>query len=102
MANKITYFGPPVIDGKYVQGSDIHKLPFYEFWRKSSIGSTYTSDPKTGEDLVYLDDWERFSRLFIETGRHRMMPPLILHNRSIRDVSLLWNFRLSRHISIPT
>lgn len=74
MANKTTYFGLPVVEGKYVRGSDIKKLPFYEFWRKSSIGSTYTSDPETGEDLIYLDDWERFSRLFIETGRHRMMP----------------------------
>ena len=49
-------------------------IPFYEFWRKSSLGSTFTSDPETGEDLIYLHDWERFSRLFIETGRHRMMP----------------------------
>lgn len=74
MAEKTTYFGLSVVDGKYVRGSDIKKLPFYEFWRKSSIGSTYTSDPETGEDLIYLRDWERFSRLFIETGRHRMMP----------------------------
>jgi hypothetical protein len=74
MANKTTYFGLPVIERKYVRGSDIKKLPFYEFWREASIGSTYTSDPETGEDLVYLGDWERFSRMFIETGRHRMMP----------------------------
>lgn len=74
MASKITYFGLAVIDGKYVQGSDIRKLPFHEFWRQASRGSTFTSDPETGEHLIHLDDWERFSRLFIETGRHRMMP----------------------------
>ena len=74
MANKSTYFGLPVIEGKYVRGLNIKKLPFYEFWRKASIGSTYMNDPKSGEDLIYLDDWERFGRLFIETGRHRMVP----------------------------
>ncbi len=73
MASQTTYFGLQVIRGKYVLSSDIQKLPFHEFWLKSSLGSTYTRDPLSGEDLIYLDDWEEFSRLFIETGRHRMM-----------------------------
>lgn len=74
MATQTTYFGLPVIEGKYVRGSDIQKLPFYDFWREASLGSTYTRDPTTGDDLIYIDDWEGFSRLFIETGRHRMIP----------------------------
>ena len=73
MANQKTYFGLRVIRKKYVLGSDIKKLPFYEFWLKSSLGSTFTRDAMSGEDLIYLEDWEEFSRLFIETGRHRMM-----------------------------
>ena len=28
-------------------------------------------DPMTKEGLIYLHDWERFSKLFIETGGHR-------------------------------
>ena len=73
MASKTTYFGLRVIQEKFVLGSEIKTLPFYDFWLKSSLGSTYTRDPLSGEDLIYLDDWEEFSRLFIETGRHRMM-----------------------------
>lgn len=73
MADKTTYFGLRVIQERFVSGAEIKKLPFYEFWLASSRGSTFTRDPVSGDDLIYLDDWEGFSRLFIETGRHRMM-----------------------------
>lgn len=64
-----TYFGLPVVRGKYVRESDIRKLPFFEFWAESSIGSTCIGD---GDDsLIYLHDWEAFSLLFIRTGTHR-------------------------------
>lgn len=74
MTRKTTYFGLEVVDGKYVREADILKLPFGEFWRKSSIGSTATTDANTGEHFIYLHDWERFSEMFIKTGRHRYMP----------------------------
>lgn len=69
-----TYFGLPVTDGKLVRSTDIEALPFAEFWRESAVGSTVFEDERRGETFVYLHDWERFARLFIETGRHRYMP----------------------------
>lgn len=67
-----SFFGVPVVeqDGcKLVRVCDIQKLPFYEFWNESAIGSTIRRD-ESG-DLVYLSDWEGFAALFIRTGRHR-------------------------------
>lgn len=66
-----TYFGLEVIRGKMVRLVDIEALPFADFWRESAIGSTMPHDSATGETLVYLHDWERFCRLFIETGLNR-------------------------------
>ena len=74
MTGKITYFGLEIVDGKYVREADIMKLPFGAFWRKSAIGSAGTYNETTGEHFIYLHDWERFSALFIKTGRHRYMP----------------------------
>ena len=68
-----TYFGLVVVDGKFVREADIRRLPFADFWAESACGSTMVEDSRTGESFVYLHDWERFSRLFIETGRHRYM-----------------------------
>lgn len=68
-----TYFGLPVVRGM-VRQSDIKTLPFWEFWQESAAGSTVLHDSTTGEQLVYLHDWERFCRLFIVTGRHRYSP----------------------------
>lgn len=70
-----TYFGLPVLDGKLVRLSDIEALPFADFWLASSIGSTILGGADGGESFVHLGDWEGFARLFIETGRHRYMPP---------------------------
>ena len=72
-----TYFGLDILRGKFVRESDIAKLPFYNFWRDSSRGSTVLHDPRTDETLVYLHDWKAFSQLFIETGRHRHIPYLV-------------------------
>ena len=69
-----TYFGLDVIRERLVRQSDIEALPFADFWRDSSIGSTALTDSETGEQFIYLHDWERFCRLFIETGRHRYSP----------------------------
>jgi len=68
---KVSYFGLPVINDWFVRKNDIKNLPFYEFWEESSIGSTVLKNGGTDDDLVPLVDWERFSRLFIKTGKHR-------------------------------
>lgn len=68
-----TYFGLEIVRDKFVRESDIAVLPFYEFWSESSIGSAFIVDPETKDNLVYLHDWEAFSCLFIQTGRHRWM-----------------------------
>lgn len=65
----VTFFGLPVLDGKLVREADIAKLPFYDFWRESALGSTQPIID--GQSYVYLHDWEAFCRLFIKTGRHR-------------------------------
>ncbi len=72
MDNKFTYFGLEIVKNKDnvvgVKESDIKKLPFYDLWCKKSIGSTcalYENDDK----LIYLHDWEKFSKLFIKTGK---------------------------------
>jgi hypothetical protein len=66
-----TYFGLEVIRERLVRLADIEALPFSALWRESAVGSTMLHDSETSETLVYLHDWERFCRLFIETGRHR-------------------------------
>ena len=69
-----TYFGLEIVSGRGVRPADIASLPFADFWSESSITSAQTKDAATGEWLVCLSDWEEFSKLFIETGRHRNMP----------------------------
>ncbi|MEM8626788.1 MAG: hypothetical protein AAGF32_02505 [Pseudomonadota bacterium] len=69
-----TYFGLEIVGGRGVRPADIASLPFADFWSESSIRSAQTKDAATGEWLVRLSDWEEFSKLFIETGRHRNMP----------------------------
>lgn len=66
-----SFFGLPVLEGKWVAEADIAKLPFYEFWRASARGSACLH--KDGQSFIYLHDWEAFCRLFIQTGRHRYM-----------------------------
>ena len=63
-----TFFGLNV----YTQGvklSDIEKLPFAKFFKDSHVGSTMAFID--GETYVYLYDWERFCKSFIQYGRHR-------------------------------
>ncbi len=72
-ALETTYFGLPVFicEGhKCVSRDDIEKLPFFDFWDKSSTGSTCLVDG--GVVYVYLRDWMAFAELFIKTGRHRL------------------------------
>ncbi|MBO9455120.1 metallophosphoesterase [Paracoccus sp. R12_1] len=68
-----TYFGLEIVNDRCVRQADIAKLPFYDFWRQSSLGSGHPMDRETGEPLVWLHDWESFCRMFILTGRHRLM-----------------------------
>ncbi|MFY9101070.1 hypothetical protein OZY48_08500 [Aliarcobacter cryaerophilus] len=64
-----TYFGLEIHQDKLIKIDDIKKLPFYDFWYESSKGSTYATIDN--EEYVYLGDFESFSKLFIETGKHR-------------------------------
>ena len=64
-----TFFGIEIFENNLVSEDDIKKLPFYEFWSESAFGSTYLV--KDGKNYIYLTDWESFSRLFINTGKHR-------------------------------
>lgn len=66
-----TYFGLEVINDKSVRLSDIEALPFVDFWRTSSSGSTVLVDTQTGHSFVYLRDWEAFAERFMATGMHR-------------------------------
>jgi len=70
---KRTYFGLEIVQGKLIRKSDIVALPFSDFWAASSVGSAFLTDDQTGEEFIYLRDWEAFARLFIQTGRHRFM-----------------------------
>lgn len=76
MGNDTSYFGLNVVDGRYVRFSNIEKLPFFDFWSESVLGSAMRTDSLSGAELVHLTDWAAFARLVIETGRHRYMPTL--------------------------
>ena len=68
-------FGVPVMrpagrgDCPVVMERHIAELPFYSFWRDSSIGSAQSLID--GQTAVFLHDWNAFCRLFVRTGRHR-------------------------------
>ena len=52
--------------------SDIKKLDLYSHWCKVSRASTMlcvTHDSGESDNLVYLYDWEKFSRIYINTGK---------------------------------
>ena len=66
--DKKTYFGLDVYNAG-VKKSDIEKLPFYDFWNDSAVGSTCAIIDD--EIYVYLHDWENFCRSFIKHGTHR-------------------------------
>ena len=74
-------FGVPVMrpagQGDYpvVMEHHIAALPFYPFWRDSSIGSAQSLID--GQAAVFLHDWNAFCRLFVRTGRHRGQTGLI-------------------------
>ena len=67
---KTTYFGLKIHDNKYVLESDIKKLPFFEFWLESSIGSGVII-LENNDVGIFLDDWKKFAELFINNGTHR-------------------------------
>ena len=68
-------FGVPVMqpagqgDCPVVMERHIAELPFYLFWRDSSIGSAQSLID--GQAAVFLHDWNAFCRRFVRTGRHR-------------------------------
>ena len=70
-----TCFGVPVMrpagrgDCPVVMERHIAELPFYLFWRDSSIGSAQSLID--GQAAVFLHDWNAFCRLFVRTGKHR-------------------------------
>lgn len=77
-AKQKTYFGLEIFSNGYCSGvkeSDIKRLPFYEFWLKKSLGSMQgvfvdeSGKEIESESLVYLHDWEKFCRIFINTGK---------------------------------
>ena len=68
-------FGVPVIrpvgqrDFPVIMEHHIAALPFYPFWRDSSIGSAQSLID--GQVAVFLHDWNAFCRRFVRTGGHR-------------------------------
>nr|WP_283140286.1 hypothetical protein [Neisseria elongata] len=68
-------FGVPVMrpagqgDYPFVMEHHIAELPFYSFWRDSSIGSAQSLID--GQAAVFLHDWNAFCRRFVRTGKHR-------------------------------
>ena len=74
-------FGVPVMrpvgqrDFPVIMEHHIAALPFYPFWRDSSIGSAQSLID--GQATVFLHDWNAFCRRFIRTGRHRGQTGLI-------------------------
>ena len=68
-------FGVPVMrpvgqrDFPVIMEHHIAALPFYPFWRDSSIGSAQSLID--GQAAVFLHDWNAFFRLFVRTGKHR-------------------------------
>ena len=68
-------FGVPVMrpvgqrDCPVIMEHHIAALPFYPFWRDSSIGSAQSLID--GQAAVFLHDWNAFCRRFVRTGRHR-------------------------------
>lgn len=79
---KIVYFGVKPVKYKFtgyegtinfvwvIREIDIEQLPFYDFWKETSRGSTcYPDEQNHGKTLIYLHDWERFCRIFIATGK---------------------------------
>lgn len=63
-----TFFGLTVYEAG-VKLSDIENLPFSKFFMESHQGSTM-AEIDTG-NYVYLHDWERFCKSFIQNGTHR-------------------------------
>ena len=74
-------FGVPVMrpvgqrDFPVIMEHHIAALPFYPFWRDSSIGSAQSLID--GQATVFLHDWNAFCRRFVRTGRHRGQTGLI-------------------------
>ena len=74
-------FGVPVMrpagqgDSLVVMERHIAELPFYLFWRDSSIGSAQSLID--GQAAVFLHDWNAFCRRFVRTGRYRGQTGLI-------------------------
>ena len=68
-------FGVPVMrpagrgDCPVIMEHHIAALPFYLFWRDSSIGSAQSLID--GQAAIFLHDWNAFCCLFVRTGKHR-------------------------------
>ena len=80
-----SFFGISVYEFRGIFGvleSDIKKLAFYDHWDNVSRGSTimlvmedngedgdtHDESCKVVDHFIYLYDWEKFSRIYINTG----------------------------------
>ena len=54
-----TYFGIEIFENNLVSEDEITKLPFYEFWNESMLGSTYLV--KNGKIIFIL----RIGKVFV-------------------------------------
>ena len=68
-----TFFGLDIYPPG-VKLRDVEKLPFAQFFQDSHVGSTMALID--GENYVYLHDWERFCKSFIQHGKHRYQDQL--------------------------
>ena len=65
-----TFFGLD-IHRSGIKLSDIEKLPFSQFFKDSHVGSTMAVIDN--ETYIYIHDWERFCKGFIQNGKHRYL-----------------------------
>ncbi len=67
----VSYFDLDVYElygcGKCIRMEDIKKLPFYDIWFESAMGSTMGISEEYGS-MVYIHDWVNFSRGYIAHG----------------------------------
>ena len=64
-----TYFGLEIYKDNLIKLDDIKKLPFFDLFKESMVGSTYLLEENV--EYIYLHDWENFCKHFIKNGESR-------------------------------